>query len=257
MTNYVRMAVVVALVALVLFSLFESVEGKKKSLFKERGPKREREVPIDDEEADAEPLDGIELGEDGEEDTITFKSDADKERKMKKLKELRRNDKDQELSDEEMKKLRSEAVELRKNVLRAALNHGEMSREKATAMHALGRNIFKQKQYSLIYALSWDILKIHEELDGNDSDAYAKALTNVGSTAWKLGEGDVARITMLRQLGIHREHGLDEGGKEIMTTRARLMSYQHKDQKPGEGYSHHEFLEAIAPFDLTGQSDEL
>ena len=197
---------------------------------------------------------GIKLGEGDEEDIITFTSEEDKMRKMEKLSELRGSDgKNKELTDFERQELENEEKQLRKNVLRASLHYGDISKEKAKAMHALGKNLFRQAKYSYIYTISWDILALHEKLDGPDSMEFHQAITNVASTAWKLGEREPARILSRRQLGILQEQGKDEAGKEIMMIRARLLSYQDPLGKEVPGTSHKEFKKQIAQYELTSE----
>jgi len=251
-----RILFLLAIVTVALLSLAPAVVGeKKKSMFKERG-NRFNPASVEDEvehgnRSDEEILNDIKLGGDGEDDIINFTSEADAERKIKKLQELRKFEKEPIISDSELAELTTEALKLRKAVMREAMNHGDISHQKAKAMHLLGRNLFKQQKYSLIYALSWDILHIHEKLDGVNSRAYAQAITNVASTAWKLGERDAARILSRRQLGIWQENDEDEWEKNIMTTRARLLSYQDRNGKDVPGMTDEVFREEISQHELT------
>lgn len=248
---------ILVLVSILLLSNISVIEAKKKSLFKERKQGRSKPSSLDDEFISDDDFErDVKLGGDGEEDVIKFNSEEDMKRKMAKLKQLRSHDgKDPILSDAELRELQDKEKELRKNVLRAALHHGDVSHEKAAAMHAMGRNLFKQQRYSSIYVIAWDILRIHEILDGPDSPEYTKALTNVASTAWKLNEREVARILTRRQLQIHRDHGESEEGKEVMYTRARLLSY--KGGKEEVGLTHDEFKELVTKYDLSTVDDHI
>ena len=265
----IELILVLVVITLLIFTNLPGVEcaTKKKSLFKDRsGAHGNREnfhsskpSNIDGPElTDEEIREGIKLGVgEGEEDIITFTSDEDKIRKIEKLKKLREIDgMNKELSELERSELRTEERKLRKNVMKASLHFGDFSKEKATAMHALGRNLFKQGHYSHIYTLAWDILAIHEKLDGPDSMEYHRAITNVASTAWKIGEREPARILSRRQLGILQERGEDEGGKEIMMIRARLLSYQDPNGKEVAGLSHEEFKIAIKDYELASDIPE-
>ena len=263
MSNNLQLLCLLAIITVALLSLapiVASAKGGKKSLFKERGFKKAGfkehsfEAPPTDEadtRSDEEILADIKMGGDGEDDVIKFSSEADAERKIKKLQELRKFEKEPVVSDSDLHELKVEEKKLRKAVMREAMNYGDISSEKAAAMHLLGRNLFKQQRYSLIYALSWDILHIHEKLDGVTSRKYAQAITNVASTAWKLGEKDAARILSRRQLGVWQEMGEDEWEKDIMTTRARLLSYQDPTGKEVPGSSHEEYKREIVQHELT------
>jgi len=259
MINHFRLFCVVLLVIVLLFSLITVAESKK-SLFKERnkarppeeGEQKQRFFKKDkasgkaaDPSLDAD----IKLGADGKEDEVTFTSEADKNAKIERLKELRSQDgKDPVLTDRDISEMKKEERELRKNVMRAALNHGETSPEKTKALHALGRNLFKQQRYDLIYDLAFDILGIHEEADGVESLEVAKALTNVGSVAWKLRRGEVARVATLRMLDIYEHFDWkerEEYEKHVMLAKARLMSYQQPNGDTTDGISHAEYKKRI------------
>ena len=205
-------------------------------MFKERGPKK---IPKPTSSSSPEILDeDIKLGSDGEEDTITFSSDEDREAKIRRLGEMRKKAgmmTPTELSLKEKANLLSEEKQLRKDVMRAELNFGEFTKERAAALHAYGRNLFKQQRFDQIYDLSLEILAIHESIDGVDSIETARALTNVGSTAWKVGKTQIAQTTALRMLAIHmawdysRDKDEDAKEKATMMAKARLASYQYPE----------------------------
>jgi len=258
MINHFLLFCALVLVMVLLFS-FTTVVESKKSLFKSRNrPKAPEEGEQNERFFKGNVKDGarsnsadpnldadIKLGVDGEEDVVKFTSEADKKAKMERLKQMRaREGKDPVLSEKELSDMKNEERELRKDVMRAALNHGDASREKTKALHALGRNLFKQQRYDLIYDLAFDILAIHEEMDGVESLETAKALTNVGSVAWKLKRGEVARVATLRMLDIYEHHDWgdrEDYEKHVMLAKARLMSYQHPNGDTVDGISHAEY----------------
>jgi len=262
MINHFRLFCVMVLVLVLLFSLITVVDSKK-SLFKKRG--FQAKAPEEKEqkffkgkskaEAGSKPTEqtdldaDIKLGGDGEEDEVKFSSEEDKNAKIARLAELRAKEgKDPTLTEKDIGNMKREERELRKNVMRAALNHGDMSREKTTALHALGRNLFKQQRYDLIYDLAFDILAIHEEMDGVDHLDTAKALTNVGSVAWKLKRGEVSRVATLRMLDIYENHEFEDREsyeKHVMLAKARLMSYQHPQGETIGGISYAEYKQRI------------
>jgi hypothetical protein len=249
-----------AILCIAIFLCCISFVESKQSLFKDRSqkhaPKEGKSEKFfaqgsarSDGKSDPSLDSDIKLGEGlGEEDVITFKSEEDKRRKMERLAELRRSEA-KKSSEKDIEELKREEFELRKNVMRAALNFGDLSVEKINAKHALGRNLFKQNRFDLIYDLSWDIVTDNEELHGVDDLEVAKALTNVGSVAWKLQKGDIARLVSLRMLGIYQGHDFDDKDAEekaVLTARARLMSYQQEGGDVMSGISHKEFQERLA-----------
>ena len=72
--------------------------------------------------------------------------------------------------------LQVEENELRVNLLRAIVNHGDDSLEKATALHVLGRNLYHQRKYSYVAEISNEIVRIHEKIDGSESIQVALGL---------------------------------------------------------------------------------
>ena len=72
--------------------------------------------------------------------------------------------------------LQAEENELRVNLLRAIVNHGDDSLEKATALHVLGRNLYHQRKYSYVAEVSNEIVRIHEKIDGSESIQVALGL---------------------------------------------------------------------------------
>ena len=72
--------------------------------------------------------------------------------------------------------LQEEENELRVNLLRAIVNHGDDSLEKATALHVLGRTLYHQRKYSDVTDVSNEIVRIHEKIDGPESIQVALGL---------------------------------------------------------------------------------
>jgi hypothetical protein len=278
MINHFRLFCILVLFLVLFFSFIVAVDSKK-SLFKPRGIKIEQRQEEESSQnanspkenkkffstreaegigTEAGPTDpaldkDIKLGAPGEEDVITFTSESDRDAKMRRLADLRRSAQDPELTDEALTALQQEERGLRKNVLRAELNHGEFSRERATALHAYGRNLFKQAKYVQIYGTAQSILAIHEKLDGVDSIETARALSNVGSTAWKLDKGEVARVTALRSLAIHLAHDYssdpdrDAQEKAVMLCKGRLASYKYSESMAlaATGISYQEYKDRM------------
>ena len=184
MKNQFRLFCVLVLMIVLFFSFFGIVDGegekKKKSMFKERGFKPVEREPVDP-NRDPDSLEGIKLAEEPDDhDEVTFSSEEDKAQKLKNLAKVRRSEREgveSDLEEKELNTLKQDEKILRKNVMRASMNHGDTSREKAKALHAMGRNIYKQRRFKEIYDISLEILRIHFSLDGNESLETANVST--------------------------------------------------------------------------------
>jgi hypothetical protein len=110
--------------------------------------------------------------------------------------------------------LEREEVNLRNEMYKIKELHGRASPEYVARLHGLGRNIYKQGRYDEVFDLAEEIVSIHEEMDGPEHINTAKALTNVGSTANKLGMRRTCETAMNRALFIFiKEFG--EDAKEV------------------------------------------
>ena len=148
---------------------------------------------------------------------------------------------DPELSDQEKTKLNREEKELRKELTRVVLNHGNDSKEKAAVLHRMGRNLFQQKRFDDIFDLSLEILRIHELIDGPESKETAMALSNVGQVAFRTKRINECRWASYRYLYIQlKEYATD--GPEVLLARARLMQYGFRDGETAPGMSYDEYM---------------
>lgn len=175
-------------------------------------------------------------------DVIVYTDEIDKDNKIQELKaEAVRRSRDTAAAEREKRKLEKEEAGLKQDVLRATLHYGEESREKATALHKLGRNIYKQERWEETIQISLEISRIHSVLDGLDSLPYADAIGNVGSVANRMRDKFLCEIVMKRQLKILLDkHGPES--KEVLIQRARMMSFQIKDGETSEGLDQEEYL---------------
>lgn len=106
------------------------------------------------------------------EESVVYSSQADK---LIKLAEMKKK-----LAQEEAPNpsiliaLETDEIKLRKDLLRAIINHGEDSIEKASALHLLGRNLYHQQKFELVVEASQEIVRIHEKVDGPESMQVAQ-----------------------------------------------------------------------------------
>lgn len=115
---------------------------------------------------------------------------------------------------EELRQLSNAESDLKRKLFEARAEYGENSREAVTALHALGRNMYKRELFDRVFEISKQIVKIHEVLDGPEHVATANALSNVGSVAYKLKQTGYCDLIMNRALYIFlKEHG--ENSKEV------------------------------------------
>lgn len=108
----------------------------------------------------------------------------------------------EDLSEQEKLKFQQEEWRLRRELDKIRQTFGRMSQEHVNALHALGRNVYKQQRFEEVYNLANEIVAIHESLDGPEHVNTAKALTNIGSTAHKLGKSKECELAMNRALYI-------------------------------------------------------
>jgi hypothetical protein len=82
-------------------------------------------------------------------DEIKYSNKADLKNKIQQETKKRNKQTQNELSFSERKKLLDEEPKLQRDVLRSELNHGADSKEKASALHKLGRNMYQQGKYNV------------------------------------------------------------------------------------------------------------
>ena len=152
-----------------------------------------------------------------DETEIQFTTKEDLDAKMAKLNAEQRKKYGDETDPAELAKLAKEEKELQKDVIRAELNHGKFSAQRAKALHAYGRNVYKQGRFDQVLQVSKDIVRIHEEVDGVDHINTGNALGNVGSVAFRLENAKLCEIVMTRALYIViKEFGKDS--KEVRSS---------------------------------------
>jgi hypothetical protein len=110
--------------------------------------------------------------------------------------------------------LQRDELNLRNEMYEIKKVHGRETPEYVAGLHSLGRNIYKQGRFDEVMELAQEIVSIHEEMDGPEHINTAKALTNVGSTAHKLGMLRTCETAMNRALFIFiKVYGAD--AKEV------------------------------------------
>ena len=113
-------------------------------------------------------------GENTAEDSVVYTSEADKLIKLAEMKKKMAQEEKRDPNDASVIALQTDEIKLRKDLLRAIVNHGDVSAEKATALHLLGRNLYHQQKYELVVEVSQEIVKIHEKVDGPESVQVAQ-----------------------------------------------------------------------------------
>ena len=111
-----------------------------------------------------------------EEDSVVYTSEADKLIKLAEMKEklLNKDKPDKETQDATIIALRAHEKELRIDLVRSIVNHGDDSVEKATSLHLLGRNLYHQEKFEDVVEASQEIVRIHEITDGPESIPVAQ-----------------------------------------------------------------------------------
>lgn len=199
-----------------------------------RRPKKKKSDPS---KASKEVFDGKEIEE------ISFSSQKDLKRKLNALKGEKAKGVDI-ATPEEKKALVAEENKLKKQVIKAGLDHGQFSKEKATALHAYGRNIYKQGRFDEVEELSKEIVLIHEKIDGVEHLNTAMALGNVGAVSYRLKHYEDCNFAMERALYILlREYG--EESKEILMHRAKMMTFQVPGAEHSLGLSYESYKDEL------------
>jgi hypothetical protein len=239
-----RMRYLVPLLLLfLLLSPFDSTEtsgnlvhAKKQKKKKKGKTKKTSKVQVSEE-----------IGNDGE--VLEYATDEEKQRRIAELqrnykKKLEDKDDSGTIPPEKLAELQAKEQELNKNVYRAILKFGENSSEHATALHALGGNLYAQQKYEDVHRLAHDIVAIHESKDGKEALITAKALGNVGNVAFRLGKTRECSLVMKRALYIIiKEHGAES--KEVLLHRAQMLTFGINDGETSSGLSYEDYLEEL------------
>jgi hypothetical protein len=135
-------------------------------------------------------------------DIKVIKSQESLKEHMEEIQKKNKNTMNDELDPNELAQMRKDETMLRWKAEMAKDEHGRMSAEYATALHRLGGNIYKQGRYDEVLATAKEIVKIHETVDGPEHINTAKALTNIGSVANRLGNLKECELAMNRALYI-------------------------------------------------------
>ena len=174
--------------------------------------------------------------------TLEYESESDLADKVQELgKKQQALHEEDELTFKERRLLENEESSLRRKLFEAGAEFGEHSRERVTALHLLGRNVYKRGIYSEVLEVSKEIVTIHEVLDGPESVATAHALSNVGSVAYRLKDTAYCELVMNRALYIFLAE-YDQGSKEVMVHRGRMLTFHVPFADTGAGLSHEDFL---------------
>lgn len=141
------------------------------------------------------------------------------------------------LGREERMKLEKEESQLRKLLTTTVEKHGKSSMETATVLHKLGRSVYLQLKFDEALKISQTIVKIHEDLDGEEDLKTADALGNLASVAFRLEREDVCEYAMYRALYILiQKYG--QKSKEVLRHRAKMLTFKISDGGTSRGLSY-------------------
>lgn len=188
------------------------------------------------------------VSQDADETEVRFTSQEDLESKVNNLQQKKQKQKkgsyDEDLSEDEIAKLKEAEVGLKKKLKKASTTFGEMSHEKAKALHALGGNWFKQGRFNDLLQISKEIVEIHETLDGPEAEITGRALGNVGATAFRLKRARDCEYSMKRALYILLKiYG--EDSKEALLHRGRMLTFHVPDAERTVGWSYNEYIDQL------------
>eukprot|EP01038_Epipyxis_sp_PR26KG_P007874 gene7874-10689_t len=178
---------------------------------------------------------------DGPVEEITFNSKSELNSQINELKNRQREDLNEPISAAKLKEFKEEESFLQKRLMKSVLDHGEDSREKATALHALGGNLYKQGRYEEVLSFAKEIVRIHEMLDGVEHVNTAHALGNLGSVAFRIGNEEECELAMNRALFIMiKVYGAES--KEVLMQRGKMLTFRIKHAETTSGLSHEDYL---------------
>ena len=144
---------------------------------------------------------------------------------------------------DEIKKLEKDVVAFQKKAELAKEGFGENSEEYATMIHSLGRNVYKLERYDEALKYAQEIVRIYEVLHGVESTEMANALGNVGSVSYRIKDMETCEKAMLRTLAILlREAKYDEGSKEVLVHRAKMLTFGIENAQTSMGITHEEYI---------------
>ena len=150
--------------------------------------------------------------------------------------------KDDKKKADERKKLEKELEAFEKKAELAKDGFGDTSDEYAKMIHALGRVVYKLGRYEDAKFYALEIVRIYETLYGVDDYEMSKALGNVGSVAYRLKDMKTCARVMSRALDIVlKEVNYDEGSKEALMHRAKMLTFGLEKEAKGMGISHEEY----------------
>ncbi len=185
-----------------------------------------------------------ELNSDTDSESITYKNKADLEAQISDLKQQKSRRRDEDLTEEEIAVFKQDETKLKKKLIRATAEHGEHSHEKAKALHALGGNLFKQRRFKELLALSKEIVEIHETLDGPEAEITARALGNIGAVAFRINKNKECEWSMKRALYIFLKI-FGEDSREAMLHRGKMLTFHVPDAENTKGWSYSEYIDRL------------
>ena len=168
--------------------------------------------------------------------------------------EARASAKAEKKKADETKKLEKEVIAFEKKAELAKEGFGEDSDEYATMLHTLGRNVYKLGRYDEALKYAHEVVRIYGVLYGVESLEMAKALGNVGSVSYRIKDMETCERAMKRALAIVlREANYDEGSKEALMHRAKMLTFGLESGHNSMGISHEEYMEIGADDDDTSE----
>jgi Tetratricopeptide repeat len=111
------------------------------------------------------------------------------------------------------------------DLYRITLDSGENSLDRATALHKLGRNVFRQGRHQDGFGIAQEIVRLHEVNDGVEHLNTGNALNNLAAVAFRLGKKAIVDVSMKRTLHIYINTYGDDS-KEVLLHRAKMLTFK-------------------------------
>jgi len=112
-------------------------------------------------------------------------------------------------------------------------------------LHQHGRALYRLENWAGALEVSEKVAGWHMQVSGDDSMQFAMALSNVGTTANRLGQTEIVSATMERAIGITIAR-FGETSYESTQIFAKMLQFglYKGDEKP-QGYSQEKYMEEI------------
>ena len=183
--------------------------------------------------------------EDNSTETLNYQSEEDLNKKLKDFQQAKAKKSSaigDELSEADIYKFLGEEIKLKNSLDTITAKYGEVSTQRADALHKLGRVVYKLKKFEDALAISKEIVTIYEQVYGYEHIKTSEALGNLASASFRLQLHDHCALAMYRALHIIIKK-FGEDSKEVLLHRAKMLTFNISDGETSEGLDYESAME--------------